>query len=172
MRGAPDIRRLLLQLRDRNRLPYRVMSERSRCTEAQIISALRLEATEDVLRRLDAFLDAPKLHAATNDNRRLYQYEQYNRELWDEYDARTLHPLTFAAKSVDGQRRLLNAIDQRLKNLLAEKIFKESGIRLKFSDGLTYWQAKRKARERGASVGAQDAKPYRVSRARSVVSPR
>ena len=168
MRSAEEIRSAILRLRDVKRLPYTYMTECSRCSREQIISAFRLEATEDVLRRLDAYLDATHLHNLRKDTKLLREIEDLDRELYREYKAKSLHPLTIQKMSADQQKRLLNAMHYRAKNLLRDKIEKDTGVRLLFSDGLDYWQTKKKAAERGAAVVAPNRKSHRFSRPRPV----
>ena len=53
MRPPGEIKRQLLILRDLKRLPRSHICENARVSFHQLNTALRLEATEDVLRKLD-----------------------------------------------------------------------------------------------------------------------
>lgn len=155
MRSAGVIKAELCKLRDLKHLPYAQIQEDSRCSRSQIFSALKLEATEDVLRRLDAYLDAAHLHKPKRRNSELlYRIEQMDRELWRVYGARTKHILTIQDMSVEQQKRHAAAMDFRLKQLLREKIERDTGRKPSFPDGYNYWQCKEHVRRRGAAVGS------------------
>lgn len=154
MRSATDIRTQLLRLRDVNQLTLNYIADTSRCTPFEVRRALGLDGSEATLRKLDAFLDAPQLHVIKKNTGLLYRIEKLDSEMWREYRAKNLHPLTIQAMSVNQQKRLLNAMDNRAKMLLRDKVKEETGVALKFPDGLNYWQCKAKARARGAAVRA------------------
>jgi hypothetical protein len=164
MRTQGEIKTELLKLRDLKRMPYSKMAEDSRCSKEQIITALKLEATEPVLRRLDAYLDATHLHVHKKDSDLLYRIEQLDRELYREFQAKSIHILTVQSWSVDRQKRHAAAMDYRLKQLLKERIERDTGARMRFPDGLNYWKCKDYARARGASVGAANRESRRVLR--------
>ena len=112
MRSPGEIKTELLKLRDLKHLPYSQIEEDSRCSKPQIVSALKLEATEDVLRRLDAYLDAKHLHLPKRSNSELlYRIEQMDRELYREFGAKTKHILTVQGMSVEQQKRLAGAME-------------------------------------------------------------
>lgn len=142
MRSAGEIKTELLKLRDLKHLPYSKMATDSRCSKAQIVTALKLEATEDVLRRLDAYLDAKHLHVQKKGSDLLYRIEQMDRELWREYGARTKHILTVQDWSEDRQKRHAAAMDHRLKCLLREKYQRVHNTKVVLPDGVNYWQCK------------------------------
>ena len=164
MRSQGEIRSALLILRDKRHLPYAVISQDSRCSVKQLMSAFKLEATEDVLRRLDAYLDATHLHVHRRESRQLYEYERLNREMYREYGLKNLHPLTFQAMSLDQRKRLLDAMNRAATKALCEKIQNETGNRPRFPDAFSYWRCKQRAHERGASVGAADRGARRLRR--------
>ena len=164
MRSPGEIKLELLKLRDLKRLPYAKISEDSRCSTAQIVTALKLEATEPVLRKLDAYLDAKHLHVHKKDSELLYRIEQMGREIYREFGGNTVHILTVQGWSTDKQKRHAAAMDYRLKMLLKERIEREHGARIRFPDGLNYWKCKEYARARGASVGSANRDSGRVLR--------
>ena len=164
MRAPGEIKTELLKLRDLKHLPYAKMEEDSRCSRPQILSALKLEATEDVQRRLDAYLDAKHLHVQKKDSELLYRIEQLDRELYREYGAKTKHILTVQSMSVEQQKRLFSAMDYRAKMLLKERLERDYGARIRFPDGINYWKCKEYARKRGAAVGPADGNARRVLR--------
>lgn len=163
MRSAGEIRTELLKLRDLKRLPYAHIEENSRCSRAQITAALRMEATEDVLRKLDAYLDAKHLHEARKDSEELYQYERYSNELFRCYGARTVHPGTFQNYSRDRKKRMLAAMDFRCKQLFAE-VMRRTGSDARLPDGLNYWKCKEYIRKRGIQVDLTYGNARRVLR--------
>ena len=77
----------------------------------QLNTALRLEATEDVLRKLDAYLDAKHLHVRKKNSERIYRFERYDRELYCQYRAKSVHALTFQDMSIDQQDRMFAAME-------------------------------------------------------------
>lgn len=141
MRSAGEIKKELLKLRDLKHLPRAHICENARVSLHQFTSALRLEATEDVLIKLDAYLDAKHLHVRKKNSERIYRFERYDRELYMNYRAKSIHALTFQDMSADQQDRMLAAMDYRLKRLLAEKLERE-GVRVRLPDGLNYWKCK------------------------------
>ena len=163
MRTPGEIRTQLLKLRDIRHIPYAHLSENSRCSRGQLISALKLEATEDVLRRLDAYLDATHLHVARRDSEDLYAYEKYSTELFRVFGCKTIHPLTFQNYSADRRKRMLSAIDYRCKELL-RAVIKASGERLSLPDGYNYWRCKDYLRKRRIQVDLTNGNARRVLR--------
>lgn len=164
MRSAGEIRTELLKLRDLRKLPYAQLEQDSRCSRAQIVTALRLEATEDVLLRLDAYLDAPHLHAVRKESEDLYDYEKYSNELFRCYGAKTVHPLTFQNYPPDRRKRMLAAMDFRCKKLFAEVAKLQTGKDLVLPDGQNYWRCKEYVRKKGISVDLTHGNARRVLR--------
>ncbi len=107
----------------------------------QLVSALKLEATQDVLIKLDAFLDAKHLHSKKKHSERIYRFEQYDRELYMRWKAKSVHVLTFQNMSMHQQDRMLSAMDYRCKRLLAEELAR-TGVQLRLPDGLNYWKCR------------------------------
>jgi hypothetical protein len=163
VRSAGEIRTELLKLRDLRRLPYAHIEENSRCSRAQLVSALKLEATEEVLRKLDAYLDAKHLHQAQKDSQDLFNYERYSNELFRCYGAKTVHPNTFANFSPDRRRRMLDAMDYRCKRLFVE-VIQRTGNRVILPDGANYWRCKDYVRKRGIQVDLTHGNARRVLR--------
>ena len=168
MRSAGDIRRELLKLRDLKRIPFAQLENDARCTRHEITAALRLEATEDTLRKLDAYLDAPHLHSAeTRDSQAMYEYERNSNELYRVYGAKTQHPLTFQGLSNDQKKRMLASMDYRLKCLLKE-FLEATGVKVRLPDGLNYWLSKDYLRKKGVRLDLSDGNARRVLGARPV----
>lgn len=164
MRSAGEIKTEILKLRDLKHLPYSKIAADSRCSKAQIISAIMLEATEDVQRRLDAYLDAKHLHVQKKDSELLYRIEQMDRELWRVYGGRTKHILTVQDMSEEQQKRHAAAMDYRLKCLLRETVEKQTGRRVNLPDGFNYWQCKEYLRKKGIAVDLSNGNAGRVLR--------
>lgn len=137
-------------------MPYTVLSERSRCSRLEIINALRFEASEDTLRRLDAFLDAPQLHEHRKETRLLWAIEQLDRELYKEYGVHSMHPMRVQKMSVDRQKRHLLALDFKAKSCFVQMIYVETGLTFKIPDGQSYWQFKIKCVRRAQAVRPSD----------------
>lgn len=156
MRTAGQIKTELIRLRfDRKfRLPLAKIAKDARCSPPQIISAMKLEATETILRRLDAYLDAGHLHTHTKGSRLLYQIERLSDEMWREWRARSLPMRDVQLMPTERQRRLLTAMHWRAKRLLRLEFKEETGIELKLADGLSYWKAKAKAQARKGVVAS------------------
>lgn len=154
MRSAGEIKRELLKLRfDRKfRLPLSLIAKDSRCTPQQVISAMKLEATETVQRRIDAYLDAGHLHEHRKGTRLLYRIERMSDELYREFGARSLPMRDIQLMPVERQKRMLVAMHWRAKRLLRRKFFEETGAELRLSDGLSYWRAKTRALSRKGIV--------------------
>lgn len=141
MRSAGEIKKQLLILRDLKHLPRAHICENSRVSLFQLTQALRLEATEDILRKLDAYLDAKHLHVRKKNSERIYRFEMYDRELYCQYKAKSIHALTFQDMSIHQQDRMLAAMDYRCKRLLSEKLARE-GKPVRLPDGLNYWKCR------------------------------
>jgi hypothetical protein len=168
VRTPGEIRKHLLRIRDGNQLSYAMLQERSRCSYNEIMSALRLEATQDTLIRLDAFLDAPKLHVRRKETKLLWQVEEISREVWREFGMSTPHPLRVQRMSEDQQKRLYNAIDFKAKCCFVQMMYVETGLRFKIPDGQSYWQFKVKCLRRAKAVCAGDGDADRFPRPRPV----
>ena len=156
MRSAGQIKTELIRLRfDRKfRLPLAVIAKDSRCSPPQVISAMKLEATEVILRRLDAYLDAGDLHVHKKGTRLLYQIERLSDELYREFGARSLPMRDVQLMPTERQRRLHTAMHWRAKRLLRGVFLKETGVELRLADGLSYWKAKIKAQARKGLVAS------------------
>ncbi|HLZ34266.1 MAG TPA: hypothetical protein VKP13_09620 [Nitrospira sp.] len=103
---------------------------------------MRLQASETVQRRLDAYLDAKHLHERPKNSELLYRIERMNMELWRVYRAHSIKMTDVALLSLDRQRRLALAMNKRLKRLLREKTRKEDGYEPMFNDSESYWKCK------------------------------
>lgn len=149
MREPHEIRRQILRIRDRNKLTTNVICERARVTRAELISCFNMAAREETLRRLDAYLDAPKLHERDRAQTLLaHNLDRLSREVWREFRMPTPHPMTLDRMSHDQQKRVENSITARAKAALQRKILKEHGIVVKVPDGATYWQYKERCLHR------------------------
>lgn len=168
MRTSGQIRTELLKLRDLKRIPFSQLETDSRCSRHEITAALKLEATEATLRKLDAYLDAPHMHSAeTRDSKAMYEYERNSNELFRVYGAKTKHPLTFQGLSYDQKKRMLAAMDYRLKCLLRE-FLELTGVKTRLPDGLNYWRCKDYLRKRGVALELANGNARRVLGARAV----
>lgn len=156
MRSAAEIRAQVLHLRDVNHLPMTYIADTSRCSTFEVWQALKLDASETTLRKLDAFLDATHLHVVKKESQILYRIEQLNREMFKRFKARNLHPLTVQDMSFNQQRRLLNAMDSRAKQLLQAEVLEKHSVKMIFPDAYTYWQCAAKVRRRYGTVRAQN----------------
>lgn len=149
MRRPDEIRRLVLRLRDKRKLTLATICERSRVSRHDIYSCLNMHASEDTLRKLDAFLDAPKLHERDRSQSPLaYELERLSREVWREFGMKTPHPAVFDRMSPDRQRQTFLTITWRAKFMLQKKVLAEHGIVVKVPDGATYWQYKERCLHR------------------------
>jgi hypothetical protein len=153
MRSAGDIKREILRLRDEKQIPYSRMEEDSRVSRRQILTALALEATEDVQRKLDAYLDAPHLHVFRKESALMFKFEDLDREMYRRYGLKNLHPLTFQKMSQRAKLRLLNAMHWRAKKALQDETEKQFGWRPLLPDSLNYWQCAEKVARRLRTVG-------------------
>lgn len=143
MRTPPEIRKQLLIIRDRNKLTMTVIAERARVERHDILAALNMRASEGALRKLDAFLDAPKLHERDrSQNLICHEMERLSNELWREFKFKTIHPMTFQKWSYDKQKRYYNMATWRGKGFLQRRILEQHSIVVKVPDGATYWQYK------------------------------
>jgi hypothetical protein len=149
MRAPPDIRRQILRIRDKNKLTMVVIGQRARVSRFEIQAALSMRATEDTLRKLDAFLDAPKLHLRSRTQSLVeHQLEKLSREVWKQFKMPTAHPLSIADWPVDRQKQYLNSVSARAKFYLQKKVLAEHSIVVKVPDGATYWQYKERCLHR------------------------
>lgn len=149
MRAPHEIRKEILRIRDINRLTMTTICERARISRHEITAALGMRATEDTLRRLDAFLDAPKLHERGREQTLVEaQLERLSNEVWREFKMKTTHPKIIANMPFDKQKRLLGEITWRAKYALQRKILADHGLVVKVPDGATYWQYKERCLHR------------------------
>lgn len=133
----------MIRLRDQERLTYVVICERARITRDQLISVFNMMATEDTLRKLDAFLDAPKLHKRERANTiTAYEIENLSRELWREFRYKSPHPERVAKWNADRQRLAYNRMTMYGKLLYQKKVKEETQLTVRVPDGATYWQYK------------------------------
>lgn len=170
MRTPLEIKHELQVLRfDRTRggLSLAQMAKDSRCSTKQITEAMALNASETILRRLDAYLDAGHLHSISKTSALLNRIEFLKNELYREYQARSIPMEDVMRLPRDRQIRLFNAMDWRAKRLLREKVEKETGSKIHFSDGLSYWRCKAKVISRGGIV-FKDGNPRRSDGSRAV----
>ena len=169
MRTAAQIKHELQKLRfDKDyRLSLAQIAKDSRCSTRQITEAMSLDASETILRRLDAYLDAGHLHELTRTSKLLNKIEFLKNELFREYAARSIPMEDVMRLSKDRQIRLFNAMEWRAKRLLREKIEKETGAKFHFSDGLSYWRCKAKILTR-AGIVFKDGNPRRSDGSRAV----
>lgn len=158
-------------LRDLRHLPYAHICENSRCSREQLTSALKLDATEEVLRRLDAYLDAKHLHVRKKSTELLYSIEQMDRELFRVYGAKTIHILTVQDWSQDRQKRHATAMDYRLKQLLRHYLSLR-GIKARLPDGLNYWRTKDYLKRKGIDLALENGNARRLFRANPMVESR
>lgn len=148
MRTAGEIKTALIKLRFAKRLPLIKIADDSRCSPKQVMEAMKLEASEVIQRRLDAYLDAGQLHVHVKGSRMLFRIERMQNELWREFSARSLPVRDVALLPVDRQIRLMHAMDWRLKKLLRERVKNQTGIEVHFADGQSYWRCRQKVLER------------------------
>ena len=144
MRSAGDIKRGLLDLRFSKKLPLKKIADDSGCSVPQVIAALQLDATETVQRRLDAYLDAGKMHVHTEDTKRTFRIEQLSRECWNLWKLHTIPMRDVYLLPPERQKRLEAAITWRLKRALREYIKAKFGYEPKLADSASYWRAKAK----------------------------
>lgn len=163
MRTAGEIKKELIFLRfdKTKRLPLVKIAKDSRCSPVQVMDAMRMIASETIQRRLDAYLDAKDLHVKSKDTMRLRKIENLTRELWNEYEARSLPVKDVMLLSPARQERLLIAMEWRAKRLLREKFHKETGVEIHFSDGLNYWRCKTQAATRQGKLSENRNNHYR-----------
>lgn len=167
MRSQGEIKRELIRLRWTAKVPIKDIADRAGVGVQQIIKAMQLEASESVLRRLDAFLDAKHLHVVEKNSRLLYEIERLSYELWRFHGQNTLPMSYIYPMPVEKQRRLKIAIQWRLKKLLREKLEKEAGRTFRIPDGANYWKLKEYYYPKG-ELRPMDRKPDRGKRTGSV----
>lgn len=139
MRSAAEIRTGILRIRDKNKLPLTIIAERSRCSRDELISAFTFDASENTLRRLDAYLDAPKLHRRKRGTSLIYKVERLSGELWKEYRVKTWHPNRVQDASRDELERYWGLINYIGKQELQRKMLKDHSLVVKVPDGEPYW---------------------------------
>lgn len=144
MRSAGQIRAELLKLRMENRLSLADLGRRSRCSTGHIAAALRMDASETILRRLDAFLDAKDLHEPDKSSATLDRIERMTDELRWMYGARSIPMRDVMRLSPTKQQALARKMNWRLKRLLREKVQKDYGFEPFLPDSESYWKSKTK----------------------------
>lgn len=142
----------LLRLRFTVKLPMKKIADDAMCSIEQIKAAMRMEATESVCRRIDAYLDAKKLHVHSRDSKLLSKIENMTFELTRFWKERTLPMVMIYPMRIPQQQRLATAMEWRLKRLLREKVLKETGTEPRFADGASYWQCKERVYIRGKFI--------------------
>ncbi len=143
MRPPHLIRREILRLRDVEKLTTVTICERSRVSRTEIINCFKMQATEETLRRLDAFLDAKKLHVRPRAQTLLaHDYEKLSRELWRWFKMPTVTPATFERWDHHRQKKYVNGITSVANKLWQRKLLDEHAIVVKVPDGATYWNFK------------------------------
>lgn len=167
MRPPHEIRRQVIRIRDQNKLAMTVIAERARVSRYDIIACLSMHASESALQKLDAFLDAPKLHLRDKSHSPIcYEMENLAREGYREFKLKTAHPATFALWPPQRQKRYYSTITWRMKLLLQQKMLAEHAILVKVPDGANYWLYKERCRiqrlRREAPVRPIDRNPRRL----------
>lgn len=148
MRTADELRTQLLILRDKKRIDSTKIAEDSRCSRAQVMQALAMKASEDVHRKLDAYLDATHLHVQERNSVIMTKIELLDQEMFHQLGLKNLHPLTVQGFSPDSKKRHLAAMHMRAKKVLCEKLEKEHKLKFTFPDALDYWECKQRACQR------------------------
>ncbi len=149
------MKRELIDLIWRKRLPKVKIAEDSRCSVQQLWSALKLEATETVLRRFDAYLDAKDLHQHVKGSRLLSRIEGLSDEIWKQFEGRSIPMKDFALMTVEKQKYIYERMQMRAKRLMREHYEQATGQKVYFSDGATYWKCKDKLKAKGFTFPAQ-----------------
>ncbi len=144
MRSAGQIKKDLQMLRFAKKLPMEKIATDSRCTVQQIIQAFKLEASELIQRRLDAYLDAGKLHVVTQETKRAYAIEKMSNELWFVWGLHTMKMSDVYLLSPDAQKRLEIAMNKRLRRALRAYVTEKTGREPLFPDSASYWRLKAK----------------------------
>jgi hypothetical protein len=149
VREPHEIRKQVLILRDKHKLTMTVLCERARISRHDLWACFNMRASESTLQKLDAFLDAPKLHQRPREQTlmELHQ-EKLSREVWLRFKLKTKHPLTIAQMSHDQQRAYYNETTKKAKFFLQKQILKIYGLVVKVPDGATYWQYKKRCLHR------------------------
>ena len=166
MRSPAEIRAQLLRIRDANQLPRTLIAERARVSLTQLYTVFRFEATEDTLRKLDAFLDAKKLHFRDKHSRLLWNIEDIDRELYREYGVGGMYPRSVQKMSTDRQKRYLALREFHAKCYFVQMMYVETGLKFKIPDGQTYWQFKTKCLRRAKAVCPGDGNAHYIPRPR------
>jgi len=141
LRNQAEIKKHLIKLRFTDGISLVQIAKDSGCQVAQVIAAMKLEASELILRRLDAYLDAPKLHHATKETRLLGKIENMSREI-GRWKLRTIPMRDVRLMSTDQQQRLFRAMNWRLKKHLREYVKAKKGFEPRFPDANSYWRCK------------------------------
>ena len=164
MRSPADIRKYLLIVRDRNQLPLSEICRGSRCSRHEFFAALRFEASEDTLRKFDAYIDAPHLHTVKKETKLLFKIERMSEELYREYNCKSPHPRWIQNLPIDKQENILLAMYFRAKCYLAQMMYVETGRVYKIPDGQTYWQWKKKCLRWAKAIRSGDGNSYSFPR--------
>ena len=109
-----------------------------------LADALKMEASETVLRRLDAFLDAKDLHAPDKSSALLSKIEMMSNEIRRMYGERTIPMRDVMRLSTAAQQSLARKMNWRLKRLLRAKVIKDYGYEPILPDSESYWRSKTK----------------------------
>lgn len=170
MRNPGEIRKQILVIRDKNQLTMTTICQRARVSRHEIVGVLAMRGSEDALRKLDAFLDAPKLHQRDRSQTVIaYEIENLSREMWRQFEIKSLHPNYIAKCPYDKQRLILNEMTWKAKAALQRKILAENGLVVKVPDGATYWQYKERCIHR---IRGEEAVRTRDRNSRRVPWPR
>jgi hypothetical protein len=137
LRSAVEIKKEILRLRFTNRMPLAQIAKDSGCQVKQVVQAMQLDASELVLRRLDAYLDAPKLHKVSKETVLLERLAHATREL-GRWQLRTIPMRDVQLLSTDKQKRLYRAMQWRLKKALREHVKAIKGWEPRFADSASY----------------------------------
>lgn len=148
MRSPAEIRSLILRLRDKAKLPLAVIAERSRCSRHEIITAFTFDASEQTMIRLDAFLDAPKLHKRERNSKLLYKIEKLGQEMYHFLGLKTAHPEKVARQQVWEQELTWERMNWLAKTTLQRKMLADHGLVVKVPDGEPYWLYKERCERR------------------------
>jgi AraC-like DNA-binding protein len=144
LRSPGEIKSALLYLRHTAKLSMADIGRRSRCSAKHLADALKMEASETILRRIDAFLDAKQLHEPNKTSATLHRIERMTIEIRRLYGERTMPMRDVMRMPTTAQQALARKMNWRLKRLLRAKVIKDFGFEPFLPDSESYWRSKTK----------------------------